>query len=81
MFGYVPKVIGYVDVLFTALSYEFKQRCWVTTVFLPVEIQLGNDRACTYKVAYGNGVGTGNVILHKADVKKDRELQDTYVAL
>ncbi|KAK7680376.1 hypothetical protein QCA50_016616 [Cerrena zonata] len=43
MLGPPMEVFGWVDVAFDILGYEFKHKCWVVDLHLPVEIQLGMD--------------------------------------
>ncbi|KAK7680375.1 hypothetical protein QCA50_016615 [Cerrena zonata] len=75
------EVLGWVDVTFDALGYEFKQSCWVIRLFFPVEIQLGTDWLSAYKIKSSGATGTGNININDADAKKVRKLQDTYVAV
>ncbi|KAK7680377.1 hypothetical protein QCA50_016617 [Cerrena zonata] len=63
--------LGYVEVLFDALGYEFKHKCWVTRMDLPVEIQLGNDLASAFELTLMFAPGIGNVLLQSADAKKE----------
>ena len=74
-------VLGYVNVLFDALGFEFKQKCWVTDIDLPFDIQLGIDWVEAYDIDFRPGSGTGNIVITNADAKKARGLEDVYVTV
>lgn len=71
-------VLGWVDVTFDALGYQFRQKCWVINLSFPVEIQLGMDWVSANEISFSMGEGVGNIVIKEADAKKARNVQEIY---
>ena len=82
--GSPGKVVGWVNVAFDALGYEFEQRCWVVELGLPIEMMLGMDWLTKNDVvsSYGPGRGQYKHVFGEADTKKKaKDLQDVYTVI